>query len=80
MPPAAAQMAIQQQLQGALDLQQEQPWPKYGHPIFNDTPTHDGLIKIQNVLAWLHSNPRGGSSLGAYAEQADPGSGGGSPW
>ena len=70
--------AAQQQMQGLVDNQLSQPTVKWASkPLFGDVPTHDGNVRLEQALSWLHSISRGGSSIGANVLRTDPGAGGG---
>ena len=69
--------AAQAQLHGMVQTQQDAPLTKWNkEPLFDDTPTSDGMVRIQQATSWLHGIPRGGSSLGANVQGTDPGVGG----
>ena len=69
--------AAQAQLHGMVQTQQDAPLTKWNkEPLFDDTPTSDGMVRIQQATSWLHGIPRGGSSLGANVQGTDPGAGG----
>ena len=62
------------QLNGFVSEQQGSPIQKWTkEPLFNDVPTEDGLLRVKQAKMYMHSIPRGGSSLGANIEGIDPG-------
>ena len=55
--PALA--AVQNQLTGAIQTQQDAPYPKWDkEKLFSDIPTSDGKLKLRKALQWLHSLAR----------------------
>ena len=68
---AAHQLGLVQQTQG-------DPIQKWGRsPLFDDTPTEDGMLHLGTAKAFLYQQAAGGSTLGANVEGTDPGAGGG---